>query len=422
MALGAVYGRSIGDSGGLTSAYDGGGLLTPNGIGLTGAYGGGRESELVGQTLGLHQLFVGAETLAEAQKRGPILTYTRADAVATRFNSSGILETLGTDAPRFDHSVNNGNPLGILSELLSINRLLHNRDFSNAVWVKSDITAVKDATGLDAVASSASTLTATAANGTALQTITIASAARTFTVYVKRKTGVGDVDITQNGGAAWTTLTGLSSSKWTRHKLTATQLNPVIGFRIVVDTDAIEVDYGQFETGTIFSSPIATAAAGITRQKDLLLTADMTWLTPDVAGTVLVHASQPDPTTSTTLYTLSDGTSSNRWLQLVSASGRAQWVVVSTRGASVVNTIGTVDWAAGVAKKLIIAQGFLDDATMHEDGLQVATDSSNDLPENLDKFTVGSDQADGNQFGGHIREFKYWNALKTPAFLAAITA
>ena len=62
---------------------------------------------------------------------------------------------------------------GLLIEETRTNVVLHNRDLTNAAWVKTNMTAVKDQTGVDGVANSASKITATAANATVLQTITL---------------------------------------------------------------------------------------------------------------------------------------------------------------------------------------------------------------------------------------------------------
>jgi hypothetical protein len=73
----------------------------------------------------------------------------------------------------------NGDPLGLLVEEARTELTLYNRDFTNAAWTKSNMTTAKTATGPDGVTNSASTLTATAGNATALQAITSTSAART---------------------------------------------------------------------------------------------------------------------------------------------------------------------------------------------------------------------------------------------------
>ena len=63
--------------------------------------------------------------------------------------------------------------LGIWVEQSRTNSVLWSRDLTNAVWVKTNITAVKTVTGLDNLANSASNITATATNATILQPITL---------------------------------------------------------------------------------------------------------------------------------------------------------------------------------------------------------------------------------------------------------
>jgi hypothetical protein len=89
----------------------------------------------------------------------------------------------------------NGNPLGILVEEARTNLCLHSSDLTNAAWIKSSLTTAKTATGPDGVANSATTITATAANATALQNIVSASAARSGQWWLKRRTGTGAVSV-----------------------------------------------------------------------------------------------------------------------------------------------------------------------------------------------------------------------------------
>jgi hypothetical protein len=107
-------------------------------------------------------------------------------------------------------------------------------------------------------------LTATAGNGTALQTITSASATHVSSFFARRITGTGTVEITQDNGASWTAIT--LTSAWQRFAIPfATIANPVIGFRLVTSGDVIAVDVAQCEVGTFATSPIITGAASVTR-------------------------------------------------------------------------------------------------------------------------------------------------------------
>lgn len=124
-------------------------------------------------------------------------------------------------------------------------------------------------TGIDNAANSASTLTAGAADATILQTLTLAAAARSFSAYVKRRTGSGSVYITRDGGTNWTDITSSLGASWTRVKIENTSvLNPSVGFKIATSGDAIDVDCVQDEAGASISSPIITTTAAVTRNAD----------------------------------------------------------------------------------------------------------------------------------------------------------
>lgn len=179
------------------------------------------------------------------------------------------------------------------------NLILYSRDMTNAAWVKTNITAALTATGICGGTNIASTLTATAGNGTCLQTITIAAAARSSSAYVKRRTGSGTIEFTRNNGTSWTNITSLiNGSTFTRVKIENTSvLNPVIGFRIVTSGDAIDVDMVQDEPGAMIGSPIATTTVGVTRNADVLYYQKVGNLS-DTAGTaVLAYSVDMDQAT-----------------------------------------------------------------------------------------------------------------------------
>ena len=184
------------------------------------------------------------------------------------------------------------NLLGFRREAAATNNLLHSRDLSNAAWsTKTNITAAKTATGLDGIANTATTLTATAADAIILQPITLASAARCASAYVKRRTGTGTISFTQDGGSTWTDITSqINSSTWSRVEITATLANPSVGFKISTSGDAIDVDCVQNEAGTKATSPIVTTTATITRN-DESLTYQTAGNWSDTAGTVFVQIS-----------------------------------------------------------------------------------------------------------------------------------
>jgi len=181
------------------------------------------------------------------------------------------------------------NLLGFRREASATNNLLHSRDLSNAAWsTKTNITAAKTATGLDGIANTATTLTATAADAIILQPITLASAARCASAYVKRRTGTGTISFTQDG-TNWTDITAqINSSTWSIVQITSTLANPSVGFKISTSGDAIDVDCVQNEAGSVATSPIVTTTATVTRNSDsLTYQTASNW--SDTAGTAFVE-------------------------------------------------------------------------------------------------------------------------------------
>jgi hypothetical protein len=92
------------------------------------------------------------------------------------------------------------------------NYCLWARDLTNAVWTATNCTVAKNQTGADGKASLASSLTATSANATVLQTISgIPSTAYIFAAWPKRLSGTGQIFMTLDG-SAYTDITSQLNS------------------------------------------------------------------------------------------------------------------------------------------------------------------------------------------------------------------
>ncbi len=143
------------------------------------------------------------------------------------------------------------------------NVALYCRDFTNAAWAKTNVTAVKDQVGVDGILAAASSLTATSNNGTVLQAVTLASSVRATHASVRRLTGTGAVSMTTDGGATWTALT--LTGPYARVAIPAQTLaNPSFGFKLATSGDAIAVDLFVNETGTVAHVPAATTSSAVT--------------------------------------------------------------------------------------------------------------------------------------------------------------
>lgn len=155
---------------------------------------------------------------------------------------------------------------GILIEEQRTNLALWCRDATQSAWAKTNTTAALTQTGIDGVANSATSLTATVANATCIQSTTATSTAKTVSVYLKAITVTGNIQVSMDG-STWSTV-DLSNGQWNRISLTATLANPVVGILIQNSGDAVAMDYAQMEAASFATTPIFTTSATATRALD----------------------------------------------------------------------------------------------------------------------------------------------------------
>ena len=137
------------------------------------------------------------------------------------------------------------------------NQLLYSQLFSNAAWVKTNITLTASQTDPSA-GTEAFTLAATAANATMLQSVVLKDALnRTFSIYLKRKTGTGAISITVDGT---TYSVETTTGSWTRFDTTLPASGTVTaGIKIATSGDEVYAAWAQLEDGV--ASTYATNTA-----------------------------------------------------------------------------------------------------------------------------------------------------------------
>jgi len=203
---------------------------------------------------------------------GGKLTFAR-NSTATRITAAGLLETVAIDVPRIDHTLA-GVPRGLLMEEARTNYLLYSDDLTQTNWTKTNVTAAKTATGPDGAANSATTLTASAANGHAQQTITLASGTRVGSFWVKRRTGTGGVFFSQGNTTGTELVTNgtfdTSTTGWT----VGASLSATISSGVVTLTRNSASTEGMTQTVTLTSGKrykfVYTATAGTTNPRVIL--------------------------------------------------------------------------------------------------------------------------------------------------------
>lgn len=160
---------------------------------------------------------------------------------------------------------------GYLPQNQKINYALQSDDLTQAAtWVATTMTTSMTATGADGAANSATILTATAGNAIILQTLVRASAQRITSCWIKRRTGSGVINMTQDNGVTWTPVT--VTADWTQVAIAAaTAANPILGLQIVTNTDAVDVMWFLHEEAAFASAtPIPTTSGSVTQNGDQL--------------------------------------------------------------------------------------------------------------------------------------------------------
>lgn len=349
-------------------------------------------------------------------------TFARSAATATRFNSLGPIEVVAADMPRFDYDPVTLALKGLLWEDARTQVALWNRDLTNAAWVKTNVTAAKNQIGLDGVSNSASSIVATAGNGTCLQAITLASSARFQTTYVKRLVGTGTIEMTMDNGTTWTAIT--TTAAWTRVSIpTQTLANPTVGFRIVTSGDSIAVDYVQNEDGVFATSAIPTTTAAVTRNADVSLLAPSA--IPGFSETALTifvegyAASGHDGSTAQNAVYIGGGSAADEHKIYRSVGANAPRA--RTRAASITQAdIDAGTWNHGALARMAYAVTVNDGAACI-DGGTVQTDGSITMPVGLTTIRIGSTQTGVNQFNGHIRKVRIYNRRLSNTELQSLT-
>jgi hypothetical protein len=290
-------------------------------------------------------------------------------------------------APAITHD---GTQYRTQSEASATNRVLWCRDLSNAAWTKSSCTAAYTATGIDGVANSASTVTASGANATVLQSITHASTARTLSMFLKRRTGTGTVQTTIDGGTTWVTRT--LDSTWQRFETQATLANPSVGIRIVTSGDAVDVDFVQPEDGSAATSPIATFSATATRAEEvptIPLPASLIGMTEGaIVADYVRDTTVPAGTYPGVFRLIASNTDNMVGVYLDPTTATRAGLVVRTGGANQAVCITTGDGALNTITR--VAAGFrVDDFAASRSGNAVVVDTSGTVPPSLATLQIG---------------------------------
>lgn len=340
----------------------------------------------------------------------PGYSFTRASAGYAQ-TQGGVLLPFASGAPRITDK-------GVLVEGARTNLLLYCRDFTNVAWVKTNVTAALDQIGMDGVAASASSLLATGALATALQTIVSASTGRATTCYVKRLVGAGTIEFTEDG-ISYTDITSLiNASTYTRITLTGTILNPVVGFRITTSGDKIAVDFAQCESAAFASSPILTTSASATRAADVLTFSSISGAYP---WSLYAEFERVVDTGGAEVELLLGASDNDRACLLVSSADLADMIV--TTGGAQQNSSTSVAGALAIGTPYKSAmRAAANDMRCARGGTPGSADVTGTMPATPDKVAIGTAYAGGSPSFGYVHLAAIFSAALADARLQALTA
>lgn len=349
--------------------------------------------------------------------------FTRASA-ANYFDSSGVLQSAATDVARFDYDyITPFTNRGLLLEGSRNSRIINNRDLSNASWTKTNGTAAKDQTGIDNVANSASSFLATA-NAATVQRIT-ATSSNVFSVYLKWIVTTGTIEITVDG-ITWTDITSqMHATQWRRvFVANASAAQFQCGIRLSANTAKIAVDFAQGENAVGYpSSPVATAAATVTRSPDLptlalssitgLSTTDFTVALEWMAG----HAG--DITLAREVINIDDGSTSNRlFVRREATTANIGFRVVNAGQGQATILSGVVEPELAISRAVASARANRFTLAASVGGIRPA-DEAGTMP-TVTTLRLGHIFGGTTNLFGWLRRIRFWNGALPSAYAKLI--
>ena len=393
------------------------------------------------------------------------ITFTRASG-ATRFNSSGVLETVSNDVPRLDFNPATLAAQGLLIEEQRTNSIRNNtmqgavagtpgtaptnwsRSASPTSGISSEIVGTGTETGITYIDIRFSgTCTGAVSFSVVFETSSGVAAspsqAWTASAYVKLQAGSLNGSTFQYvlneyssvpaflrntfSSVVTPTSSGLATQRTSATVTTGAStafVQPVIApaFANGLTYDfTLRIGLPQLELGAFATSVIPTTTTALTRSADV---ASVNTLTPwfnAAQGTTYFEGTTFDTLAGAfpLAYQFNDGTNSNR-IQITrnNGTGSARMAVIVS-GAPQAAADATA-WTLSAVTKAALSYA-TNDFTIVANGGAVTTDTLGTVP-SVNRLNLGGEPSGGSPLNGHIRRIVYYSRAFAGAQLQQITA
>ena len=398
---------------------------------------------------------------AKTKVLDPRVTFTRVmtgASVATYVGADGLIKTAGNNVPRFDHNPATGESLGLLVEEERTNLITTSEALAN---ITGGSITNNTTTAPDELVTADTLIEDTSTGSHSVNTASIiwaGNTAYTFTFFLKANTR-SQATITLGTSSNWvnsqrnatfdlstgTVIVTAGSSVtasiepflngWYRCRLTATTIAaPVpstVQTQMYVSGSASYTGNGtsglffwgaQLEAGAFPTSYIPTTTATATRAADVASITGTAFSSfyNQTQGTVFADAKVTTvaPATSlTSVFALSDGTTSNRITVYKRANADTSTRLdVSTSGSSV----AFINAGTFSVSNLIAASYRVDDFAISLNGLTPGTDTLGTVP-TVSRLNVGGYADSTFPLNGTIKRLTYWPVRLADPTLQAIT-
>jgi hypothetical protein len=379
------------------------------------------------------------------------VTIARALNTATRVNSSGLVEIVNANLPRFDYDPSTLAAKGLLIEEARTNSLTYSQEFNNVIWLQNNVLVTQNtATAPDG------TLTADLVSEVAVptshlwtQSISYTSGVSyTFSVYMKKGSGATAPDWMQltfgsaafgasqyanfnlATGAVGTVLGGTATiqnagSGWYRLSFTATATatattpaalafinNTNASARLPTYTGATTSDVlvwgAQVEAGAFATSYIPTTTTSLTRNPDLVSmtgTNFSDWFNAS-EGTFAFEGAVYVDQGATTVDFLQASNSVSNAISIDLAMFGAAFPFFSVANTTTQANLGLGTLTLNTVFKMVGAYK-LNSFVGSKDGGTVQTDNSGTIPSGIIQLGIGN-RLSGPYMNGWARKIAYW--------------